>query len=218
MEPRKLSRILFAWIILGAGCSLLQDPDSLTDGTKQAMAAAGASGAAGGRASGGASSGECAPSEKDTSCDGLDQNCAATLTDTACPSGCKGLRYSGKSYMACAVSATFADAEVLCEQQGMKLVEIDDASENSFVTQTAQTLGSYVWLGGSDLESLGTFRWQSGLVFFQNGAAVNDVYSSFDAGEPSALTGLDCVQLHDDGAGPWSSAKCGDSKQFVCER
>lgn len=175
-------------------------------------------------AAGGSSAGtagtisNCAPAATDTSCDGLDRNCTPTLAETACPAGCKGIRYNGASYMACTVSASFSDAEAACEQQHMQLVEIDSASENAFVTQTAQSLGSYIWIGGSDLTSLGSFRWQNGTAFFVNGAPVSGVYSSFDAGEPSAVSGLDCVQLHDDANGPWSSAKCGDEKQFVCER
>lgn len=180
------------------------------------MVAAGAGGIA--SSNGGAGGADCTPGTTDTSCDGLDRNCAPTLSEAVCPAGCKGIRYNAESYMACTVSASFSDAETLCEQQGMKLAQIDSASENAFVAQTAQSLGSYIWIGGSDLTSLGIFRWQNGTAFFQNGAAISGVYSSFAAGEPSSLSGLDCVQLHDDATGPWSSAKCGDQKQFVCER
>jgi len=120
--------------------------------------------------------------------------------------------------MGCTVSSDFNAAEILCQRQGMHLVEIDSASENNFVTQIAQTLGSYVWIGGSDLTLSGTFSWLEGPSFFVDGAAVPGVYQNFAADQPAKTAGLDCVQLHDDPSGPWSNARCADDKQFICER
>ncbi len=119
--------------------------------------------------------------------------------------------------MGCTTSATFNDAEVLCEQQHMRLVEIDSASENNFVTQIAQTLGSYVWIGGSDLQQDATFTWPSGTAFFKAGAPVAGIYQNFAAGQPATTPGLDCVHLHDDPTGPWSTTHCSDAKHFVCK-
>jgi hypothetical protein len=66
------------------------------------------------------------------------------------------------------------------------------------------------------LQTLGTFTWVSGSAFFENAAPIPGVYQNFAAGEPSTTTGLDCVHLHDDPSGPWSTTHCSDSKQFIC--
>jgi hypothetical protein len=211
--------------LLFFGCSLLQDLGSLSSGyrertagggTSAGGASAGTSGASGSNASGGGAA--CEPTGVDTACDGLDQDCQPTVQEAVCPAGCKGVAFEGRSYMGCAVSASFNDAEILCQKQRMHLVEIDSASENNFVVQIAQTLGSYVWIGGSDLELNATFAWISGAAFFEDNAPVPGVYQNFAPGQPVSTAGFDCVQLHDAAAGPWSNARCADAKQFVCER
>jgi hypothetical protein len=196
-----------------AGAS--QGGGGLAGGVGLAGGGVGLAGGGSSAGSGGATS-ACVPSSKDSACDGLDASCKPTLTESVCPSRCKGVRYSGKSYMGCAVSASFADAEVLCQRQGMDLVQIDSASENNFVTLLAQSLGSYVWIGGSDLEQLGTFSWVRGVAFYQNGP-VGQVYENFDMGEPSTSAGQNCVHLHDVQPGHWSTTRCSDSQQFICE-
>jgi hypothetical protein len=227
-------------LVLGA-CSLLQDSDSLSrdygakatagssSGGGQATAEAGTEstaagdahggdfGAAAGANAAGASSGgsSCVSAPTDSSCDGRDEACAPASSESVCPSGCKGVAFGNDSYMGCGISATFADAEILCQKQGMHLTQIESASENNFVVQIARTLGSYVWVGGSDLEQLGSYRWPDGSAFYENGAPISGVYENFEA---APRAGYDCVQLHDDDAGHWSGAHCADSLQFICRR
>jgi hypothetical protein len=179
----------------------------------------GASGGGVGGASGsGGGSAVCVPGSKDTSCDGLDQNCKATIQESGCPTGCVGITLAGNSYMGCTTSATFNDAEILCEAQHMRLVKIESKSENGIVAQIAESLGSYVWIGGSDLAAIGTFSWVDGTVFYEDGGPLGSVYENFGAGQPDTTGGLDCVQIHDDSAGPWSTAHCSDTEQFICKR
>jgi hypothetical protein len=194
------------------------------DGASGSTASAGDSGASGQPASGGesgtgvggagGSAAVCVPSSSDTSCDGLDQNCKATIQDSACPAGCQGITVLGTSYMGCEAATSFSDAEILCQMQGMHLVRIDSKSENTIVVQIAQGLGSYVWIGGSDLALNGTFAWQDGTAFYANGAPLPGVYQNFTG---TMSTGH-CVQIHDDSAGPWMTAPCTDTDQFICKR
>jgi len=121
--------------------------------------------------------------------------------------------------MACPTSAAFSQAELSCQAQHMHLVKVDSASENSYVVQLAQALGSYVWIGGSDLEQNGTFVWPAGTAFFATGAPVSGVYQNFAVGEPAASdAGRHCVHLHDAPPGYWYATSCTNSEQFICER
>ncbi len=208
-----------AWPL--AGCTLLIDTDALTDGRGAAgasSAGAGAGDAGAGAADAGAGASACVPNQDAASCDGLDRECQPTLDEPECPSGCTGTLQGGASYMACTVSATFNDAEVLCQAQHMHLVEVDSESENTIVTQLAGSLGSYVWIGGSDLAENGTFAWLAGAAFFRAGAPVSGAYQHFADGEPLAGAARHCVQLHDDPPGYWYVTSCSESKQFICRR
>ena len=200
------------WLL--AGCTVLIDTDSLTKGRGSQGGGESEAGGAG-AANGG---GSCVPNQDGASCDGLDLECKPTLSEPECPSGCTGTAQGNASYMACKTSSTFNAAEVMCQAQGMHLVEIDSASENTFVTQLAGSLGSYIWLGGSDLAENGRFAWPSGAVFFQAGAAPAGVYQHFAAGEPALDSARHCVQLHDDPPGYWYVTSCTESKQFICKR
>ncbi len=201
------------WLL--AGCTLLIDTDALSNGQG---ASAGTTASGGGAAGSAAGAGVCVPNQDDSSCDGLDSECRPTLDEPECPSGCSGTTHGNTSYMACTVSATFNDADVLCQAQHMRLVEIDTASENTFVTQLASSLGSYVWIGGSDLAENGTFAWPSGTAFFQAGAPVSGVYQHFADSEPAADAARHCLHLHDDPPGYWYVTSCTESKQFICRR
>ena len=219
-------------VLTASACTLLIDSQSLV-GVNGGAANGGApnggapnggtsvAGAAnGGEASGGTANAgaNCIPNDAVPSCDGLDSSCLATLEEPECPAGCKGATLSGISYMGCTASATFSDAEVLCQQQRMHLVAIDSATENTFVVQLAQSLGSYVWIGGSDLKQNSSFAWENGAIFFADGAPLEGVYQNFAANEPAADPARHCVHLHDDPPGYWLTTRCTESKQFICER
>jgi hypothetical protein len=206
--------IAMASLWLLAGCTLLIDTDSLTKG-RSSQGGSDSDGGSAGAANGG---GSCVPNQDSASCDGLDLECQPTLSEPECPSGCTGTTQGSIAYMACKTSAPFNAAEVMCQAQGMDLVQIDSASENTFVTQLAGSLGSYIWLGGSDLAENGTFAWPSGTAFFQAGAAVSGVYQHFAVGEPALDPARHCVQLHDDPPGYWYVTSCTESKQFICKR
>lgn len=205
--------------VLGStGCSLLLDTDALESGGRNGGSGSGGTAgqsSAGTAGQGGAS--DCAAETADT-CDGLDAECQATLDEESCPAGCDGVVLAGISYMACSQGATWSDAEVLCQAQGMHLIRVDDEAENTRAVELARGLGSYVWLGGSSLSRAGSFTWPDGAAFFTAGAPVDGVYQNFEPGQPVADAGRNCVQLHDSAAGPWSNAPCSDVKPYVCER
>ena len=213
-------------LLAAPACTLLIDRDSLTNAGAGGVGSSGAgtagsavAGVAGmaGTASQGGSAG-CTPTDTDIDCDGLDQQCVPALQEATCPAGCTGTTRSGVSYMACTVSSSFDQAEARCQMQRMHLVAIDSVAENNFVVQLAQTLGSYVWIGGSNRLVDGAFAWPDGSAFYKDGAPVEGAYQNFGAGQPVADAARGCVQIHSDSPGAWSNTRCSDTLQFVCER
>jgi hypothetical protein len=205
---RRLAELAVAGLVACSGCSLLLDTDALTrEGDDSASA--GRDGTSG--------TGSTEPS-CDATCDGRDRDCQPTLDEPSCPAGCDGVVVEGHSFLACAEGASFIDAQTSCLAQGMDLVRIDSSGDNAIVVELARTVGSYVWIGGSDLGELGRYAWRDGDVFFRDGAAADGAYQNFGSGEPMMGVGRECVQLHDEPAGPWSTAPCSDVKPFVCGR
>ncbi len=119
--------------------------------------------------------------------------------------------------MACSISSTFEQAEARCQTQQMRLLRIDGGSANEHAVELARTIGSYVWIGGSNRTDEARFEWTDGRVFFENGAPVPGVYQNFGPDQPVLDVDRRCVQLHDS-TGLWSNAPCLDSLQFICGR
>lgn len=159
---------------------------------------------------------DCEPSNEDTRCDGLDQDCQITTDDPGCSNPCKGAYVNGSSYMSCIASRDFDQAEAACQANGMHLVKIDDALENATVLSLA--LDDYVWIGGSNRDNVDVYSWLDGTQFLNAGAAVGDTYQNFGTSEPAADTKLRCVQLRESTGGTWSNWQCSGMQSFVCER
>ena len=213
-------------LLVAPACTLLIDRDSLTNGRATGGTGGGGGAVAGGSAGStsiaggtpGGSTNDCTPTDADIDCDGLDQQCAPALQEASCPTACTGTTRDGISYMACTVSSSFDQAEARCQMQRMHLVKIDSSAENNFVIQLAQTLGSYVWTGGSNRLVDAAFAWPDGSAFFRDGTPVEGVYQNFGTGQPVADAARGCVQIHSDSPGAWSNTRCSDTLQFVCER
>jgi hypothetical protein len=211
-DPKTRCGAALAAVVLGGllpACTLLIDRDSLSSEFSGA-----GSGGAGGAGNLGAS---CVPAVDDIYCDGMDRNCEPTAGDVACPAGCTGSTVDGVSYMACSISSTFDQAETRCQGQSMTLIRIDGGAENELAMELARTIGSYVWIGGSNRTEEARFEWTDGTVFYENGGPVAGVYQNFGPDQPVSDPERRCVQLHDS-TGFWSNAPCSDSLQFICGR
>jgi hypothetical protein len=119
--------------------------------------------------------------------------------------------------MACSIGSTFEQAQVRCQGQGMQLLRIDGGAENELAMELSRTVGSHVWIGGSNRAVEARFEWTDRTVFYQDGAPVAGVYQNFGLDQPAADTERRCVELHDS-TGFWSNAPCSDQLQFLCGR
>jgi hypothetical protein len=99
----------------------------------------------------------------------------------------------------------------------MRLIRIDGGAENELATELARTIGSYVWIGGSNRTDEAKFEWTDGTAFYEDGAPVAGVYQNFGPDQPAPDPERRCVQLHDS-TGFWSNAPCSNNLQFVCGR
>jgi len=130
-----------------------------TGGSTSSETSTGGSGGTGGSTSdtgnggSGGTNGETTSSgcvEAEEVCDGLDNDCDGDADeDYVCDDtsyGCQGFEFGGHGYMYCARPASYEEAAVQCDGQGMTLVQIDSAPENDELVAQA----SAGWSGGND--------------------------------------------------------------------
>jgi hypothetical protein len=108
----------------------------------------------------------------------------------------------------------------------MRLVRIDDASENAWVHTTAfagvvGTSSTYwPWIGGTDQAVVGAWRWTDGALFWMggsNGTAQGGLYTNWVAGAPtSGGAATDCAILQS--SAYWTDSDCTRLEPYVCEQ
>jgi predicted outer membrane repeat protein len=122
---------------------------------------------------------------------------------------------SGKFYKAIpgalnrSVALSLAQSELLNGIAG-KLPTIETGSENATVQSLAQSIGSNVWLGGSDNAVEGTWIWEDGSQFWNGdttGTNVPGEYSNWTAGQPdSGGSGIQDFNYMFSGSGEWADS------------
>ncbi|MFX0105897.1 MAG: lectin-like protein [Candidatus Hodarchaeota archaeon] len=99
------------------------------------------------------------------------------------------VEYNGHEYKLIKEDKSWSDAKIDCEAQGGHLATITSEGENDFIKNLADS--NKVWLGLSDEESEGTWKWITG-------EAVS--YTNWYPGEPNDYgTGEDYVEMYIDG-------------------
>ena len=102
---------------------------------------------------------------------------------------------------------TFAEAKVVCNGLGKKLLEPISSQVNDEVTQLAQYQGiCRFWIGVNDIANEGTF------VYDSSGTTI--VYENWNPGEPNDSGGEDCTEIK---YGNWNDMPCTTELSFVCE-
>ncbi|HEX2877884.1 MAG TPA: C-type lectin domain-containing protein [Polyangiaceae bacterium] len=107
-------------------------------------------------------------------------------------SDCVLATFGGHYYYFCGVVDSASAAYATCQSLGMKMLEIESLAEQTFVIgkQKGQS-----WLGGSDEEKEGEWRWATTMQVFWDGGPrvdfggkdgrVDGVYSNFIVGQPN---------------------------------
>ena len=167
-----------------------------------------------------------------------------SMAQCADPSNVHAFNYNGANYELVRENLTWEAAAACAVSQGGHLAEIDDANENiaifaEITTNAGITFsntvapdgggGSYVWIGGNDLATEGTWIWDgdntgASVQFWQgtaNGSPVGGLYNNW-GNEPDDFGGQDGLGLSLDGwplgtAGEWNDVDETNQLYFLIE-
>ncbi|NWR94087.1 MRC1 protein, partial [Furnarius figulus] len=128
-------------------------------------------------------------------------------TDPTCLKGWK--RHGFYCYLVGHTSVTFSEAKKTCERSSGYLTSIGDRYEQAYLTSlTGLSSDKYFWIGLSDMEEQGSFKWVTG----------EDVlYTNWNAAMPGNEAG--CVALRTgNAAGLWDVQNCEVKAKFLCKK
>ena len=137
-------------------------------------------------------------------------------------SGCETgfIPYGSSCYMFSSGTQDWFWAGYECNRDGGYLVEITDACENEFVSMIAVGLGETFWIGGSDQDHEGEWRW----VHSQTEIS-NSTFSNWGPGRPDNWDGIEHYlqligngYLTADGTAYWEDSHNGVSYPYICEK
>ncbi|XP_039187396.1 macrophage mannose receptor 1-like isoform X1 [Crotalus tigris] len=129
------------------------------------------------------------------------------IIDEGCSKGWK--RYYLFCYMIGSTFASFAQADQRCTENGATLAYIENRYEQAFLTSLVGfRTEPYIWIGLSDIQEKGTFRWT-------NGQPVQ--FTHWNSEMPGRKPG--CVAMTTGfTAGLWDLLKCETRAKFLCKR
>ncbi|XP_053915277.1 macrophage mannose receptor 1 isoform X1 [Cuculus canorus] len=129
------------------------------------------------------------------------------ITDTNCKNGWR--RYGTYCYFIGQVPATFSEANTACEGEKGYLATVESRYEQAYLTSLVGLRPEkYFWLGLSDVEDQGTFRWA-------NGEAVS--FTHWGATMPGSKPG--CVAMTTGpAAGLWDVLDCETKQKYICKQ
>ena len=145
--------------------------------------------------------------------------CQCALDVCAPDDDCRLLTRGSTVYYFCDDQRTWAQARDRCDDvPGLRLVAIGSSGEDEFVLAN---VSDKTWLGGSDSQTEGTWRWVGGAVFYdEEEGPVGNAYVNWHDTEPNndglSESPADCLLLWYENE-VWADASCEDEHGYVCE-
>ncbi|XP_062976568.1 low affinity immunoglobulin epsilon Fc receptor-like [Elgaria multicarinata webbii] len=124
-----------------------------------------------------------------------------------CPEG--WVLNRGQCYFFQKMSQHWSFAKNRCEEKGARLVSINDAEEQKFLTSIVKKEWKDYWIGLNDIHAENTFVWVGGDTVS---------YTNWYVREPNNLNkGEDCVVMKSSGF--WNDQECGGTADgWICEK
>lgn len=164
-------------------------------------------------------------------CNGHDDDCDDLIDELVCNSSANGTAScSGfvlpsaptHGYMLCTAAKTYAQAQVACAAQNMRLAWLESAAENSAVSKKVAALSNDVeaLIGANDIANEGEWFWDRGAQFWQgneNGAPVDGLFNAWASGTPNNENNdEDCAVLMS-ATSTWGDRSCAAKYAYLCE-
>ena len=103
------------------------------------------------------------------------------------------------------------NAKLICQNFGSKLVKIESEKENEFIKREYLSSEGPYWIGLSDSDSEGEWKWTDGTVLLTG-------YQRWKSGQPNNKDGKqDCVAIYG-GKAKWNDVRCSRKLGFICEK
>ncbi|NXT10999.1 MRC1 protein, partial [Prunella fulvescens] len=131
----------------------------------------------------------------------------AEVTYPGCQKG--WMKHGFYCYSLVQLPTTFSDAKKVCEENKGYLATVRDRYEQAFLTSiTGFKPEKYFWIGLSDVEEQGTFKWASGDPV---------TFTHWNVGMPGEESG--CVAMATGrSAGLWDILNCEETNTFLCKQ
>ena len=107
------------------------------------------------------------------------------------------------------MTKSWSDAEVFCQGEGGNLASVTSEAINDYIYEEKKRKGlNFVWLGGSDQEKEGVWKWLDESPWD---------FNNWNLVEPSNQTGQDCLtQAYY--SQKWNDYSCMAKINFVCSQ
>merc|ERR1711953_1275463 len=120
--------------------------------------------------------------------------------------------YDGHCYYWSNNTKTWDEAEAFCQEENGQLASITSNAINQYVVEGMNSRGlSNTWMGGTDIDEEGTWKWRDGSPF---------KFTFWHSGEPNNSGGNQhCMNQWKHGQGiKWDDRRCSSSLTFLCSK
>ncbi|XP_063814817.1 pulmonary surfactant-associated protein D-like [Pseudophryne corroboree] len=118
-----------------------------------------------------------------------------------------GANAGEKIYVSNGGQTDFIDAKSVCSKAGGQLASPRNTAENQAVLSIRSQYEVHAYLGITDIQAEGTFRYLTGERI---------TYSNWATGEPNNVQGVEhCAEMYD--TGKWNDKNCSEKRLVICE-
>ena len=107
---------------------------------------------------------------------------------------------------------TWDEAEEFCREEGAHLASVTSKAINDYIAAGLQQKDHFLWIGGSDKESEGNWKWSDGSAWeFANWGTIGGVQ------QPSNHSGHDCLEYQRSDR-TWNDLSCHNKRKYLCSK